>query len=362
MSPADLSRRSFNGAAAAALFATAFAHRAAWARENVVAVEWGGPWLDASNALLAAQNDFQVNWVLHAGSSSAIVPKIKSGLPRIPYDLVHSFPPVTAAMQSEGWLETLTAEDVPNLRDVPDNFLIRNAQGQIINCPTSSIGAFWGYCPDRTGKPIRSSRDLLDPALKGKVLALAPSLQSGRFLLSLALERGGNERNIGPGFDFAKELARSGNIGRVAKSDVDIVNSITSGETAVAFTSLPTWSRISQSEKVQYLIKRSEGEGLFRVLVSQEEWTLLKGAPNAAAAKRFMNWFISPDVHEKYCALMGIMPINRKSRAPEKLAMFAYANDEERKKHEYYPDYPYISTQIKAWNDRWEAEVTPLLR
>jgi putative spermidine/putrescine transport system substrate-binding protein len=356
-----VSRRLAMLQAASALALVATGGRA-WAREALTAVEWGGTWLDSSKALLAGQNDFDVNWVLHAGASSAILPKIKSSLPRVPYDLVHSFPPVTAAMIKEGWLEPLTFDDVPNLRDVPDGFLTRDGQGHVINCPTSSIGAFWGYRPDVSGMPIRTAQDLLDPRLKGKVLALSPSLQSGRFLLSLALNRGGNERNIGPGFEFAKDLARSGNIGRVAQSDIDVVNSITSGETAVAFTSLPAWSKITQSQKVEYLVNKPEDDKTFKTFISQEEWTLLKGALNGAAAKHFMNWFISPAVHEKYCALMGILPINRKSKAPASVAFLVHTSEADRKRYEYYPDYPYIVGQLKAWNDRWDAEVMPLMR
>jgi len=362
MANKSYSRREFLGNAALGLLAASpIGSVAAAQRETLTAVEWGGPWLDSSKALLADQGQFDVNWVLHAGASAAIVPKIKAGLPKISYDLVHSFPPVTYAMLQEGWLEPLTFDDVPNLRDVPANFLTKNDQNQIINCPTSSIGAFWGYRPELVKKPIRTANDLFDPQLKGKICALSPTLQSGRFLLSLAVERGGSERNIDPGFAFAKELAKSGNIGRVAKSDVDMVNSITSGETAVAFSSLPTWSKVAQNQKVTYIIKQPDSYGMFKIFISQEEWVTLKGAPNTRAAKEFMNWFISPAVHERYCELMGILPINRKSAAPKNLSFLRIDSEDDRKRYEYYPDYPYLSTQLKSWNERWESEIVPLL-
>lgn len=356
------SKRQFLGTATLGLLSVSpLGALAATRRETLTAVEWGGTWLDSSKALLADRGRFDVNWVLHTGGSAAIVPKIKAGLPRISYDIVHSFPPVTYAMLQEGWLEPLTFEDMPSLRDVPAKFLTRNTQNQIINCPTSSIGAFWGYRADLTNKPVRTADDLFDPRLKGKICALSPTLQSGRFLLSLAIERGGNERDIDPGFAFAKELAKTGNIGRVAKSDVDMVNSITSGETAVAFSSLPTWSKIAQNQNVKYIIKQPDSHGMFKIFISQEEWVALQGAPNAKAAKDFMNWFISPAIHERYCELMGILPINIKSAPPKNLMYFRMDNEEDRKRYEYYPDYPYISTQLKSWNERWESEIVPLL-
>jgi len=355
------SRRRFLGSTALGLIAAGPLKVLAEQQKTLAAVEWGGPWLDASKALLADQGQFDVNWILHTGGSAAIIPKIKASLPKVRFDIVHSFPPVTYAMLQEDWLEPLTFEDIPNLQDVPANFLSKDAQQRIINCPTSSIGAFWGYRDDLVEKPIKTAKDLFDPKLKGKICALSPALQSGRFLLALAVEQGGNERNIDPGFEMAKELARIGNIGRVAKSDVDMVNSVTSGETAVAFSSLPTWSRIAQNQKVTFLVKIPDSHGMFKNFISQEEWVLLKGAPNGKAAKEFINWFISPAVHERYCEMMGILPINRKAAAPKRLSFLQMTNDEERERYEYYPDYPYISTQLKHWNERWEAEVVPLL-
>ena len=45
--------------------------------------------------------------------------------------------------------------------------------------------------------------------------------------------RGGSEKNMEPGWKLMKDLAKSGNIGRVAVTDVDFTNSFTSGETSV---------------------------------------------------------------------------------------------------------------------------------
>jgi putative spermidine/putrescine transport system substrate-binding protein len=359
MAVSPISRRQF-AAGSAGLIATAAFVRPAAAGETITAVEWGGPWLDASKAVLAEQNRFEVNWVLHAGGAAAIVPKIKAALPRVNYDIVHSFPPVTYPMMHEGWLEPLRPEEIPNMHDVPEQFWIRDGEGNIVNCPTSQIGACWGYRTDLIKKPIEKAEDLLDPNLKGKILFLDPTLQSARLLLSLALERGGDERNIDPGFEFAKELARSGNVGRVAKSDVEVLNSITTGETAIAFTQNSAWAKIAESQPVKYLIKLPQSHKMFKIFGSQEEWTLLKGAPNKQAAKEFINWFLSPEVHQKYAELMGVVPVNRKSRPSAKVAFLAVDNNDDRQRYQYFPDYAYIATQLKGWTERWEKEVSPL--
>ena len=45
-----------------------------------------------------------------------------------------------------------------------------------------------------------------------------------------------------PGWELLKKLAKSGNIGRVAATETDFLNSMTTGETTVAF-----WNMVMQN-------------------------------------------------------------------------------------------------------------------
>lgn len=346
------------GLAASAGFAGLL--RPAGAAETLTAVEWGGPWLAASKALLADQHQFDVDWVLHVGSASTIVTKIKAALPKWNYDVIHSFPPVTYVMMNEGWLEPLDVESMPNLKNIPEPLLMRDAKGNVVNCPTGQLGAYWGVRTDLVQKKIQKAEDLLDPSLKGKILFLHPTLQSARLLVSLALERGGNERNINPGFEFAKELAKSGNVGRVAKSDVEIINSLNTGETAIGFTQMAGWAQVTKDHPVDRLIYMPQSHEMFRIFGSQEEWALLKGSPKKQAAKEFMNWYIDAANNDRYAAQLGYLPVNRLAKPSPDLSFISAKNDEDRKTYWYFPDYPFISQQIKAWTERWENEIAPL--
>ena len=78
------------------------------------------------------------------------------------------FDPLYYAWLKEGWPEPLNLEEMPNLRDIPEEVFVRNDKGQIINVPISHSGRYWGYRSDKCPFPIKKHEDLLDRRLKGK--------------------------------------------------------------------------------------------------------------------------------------------------------------------------------------------------
>ena len=74
-------------------------------------------------------------------------------------------------------------------------------------------------------------------------------------MVALALHKGGDERNMEPAWDFVKELAKSGNIGRVANADTDVTNSISSGETCVSFAGGSFVTQLARDIKIKNLTK-----------------------------------------------------------------------------------------------------------
>ena len=143
----------------------------AWAAQvNLVGVHWGGPWVDGAKAITAKQDKYDVKWELHTGGAAAIMAKMKAAWPKPLYDLVAQFTPLYYAWAREGWPEPVTYEEMPNLRDIPEDVLTRNEKGEIIAIPFSHSSVFFGYRKDITPFPIKRMEDLLDPRLKGKVI------------------------------------------------------------------------------------------------------------------------------------------------------------------------------------------------
>ncbi|MER8486408.1 extracellular solute-binding protein [Mesorhizobium sp. M1322] len=357
-----LSRRQFaKTAASAALLSTAglFGNRRAVATEAITSVEWGGKYLEVIKTLAAKQSDVDINWQIHAGGAMVIMSKIKATWPNAGIDLLTGWDPSFQMIAAEGWAEPVTLEKVPNLADVPQKLLIKDAAGNIVNIPRAVGSAFWVYREDTTPFQITKVEDFLDPRLKGKICWSVPSLGSNLNMVMLALHKGGDEKNLEPAWDFMKELARSGNIGRVANSDQDVTTSISTGETSIIFATSYASIDLSRNFKLKYLNKMNAASG-FRTFVYHEGWSVLKGG-NTKAAFKFANFVLSPENDAYFAQQSGSgLPANVKSKIAAEMAPFMLTN-EDMERSVYIPDWSYLSTQSSAWMQRWEQEIVPLL-
>jgi putative spermidine/putrescine transport system substrate-binding protein len=330
----------------------------AFAGEALTVVEWGGAYIDNMKLVAKKQDKFDINWVLHAGGAAAILPKIKTDWPKPKYDLVAGWDPVFQSVISEGWAEPVSVDNVPNLADIPEALLYRDAQGKAINIPRSISSIYWFYREDTCPIKITSLDDLLDPKLKGQICWPGPVLNTNLQTILLAMHRGGSAQNLEPGWAFLKELAKSGNIGRVANSDVDVTNSLSSGETSVSFQGAMGPLELTKNFPIKHLTKMPRASGLLSGIY-QEGWVVLKGGKTAGALD-FANFTISPENNEFFNAASGAIPTNVKAKVADNLAYLKYT-EAEIKESAYIPDWTYISAQVDAWNKHWEKEIAPLL-
>jgi putative spermidine/putrescine transport system substrate-binding protein len=358
-----LNRRRFIEASAigAAGFIVPFASlRGAAAAEALTLVTWGGPWHDAAKTLAEKFNTTKptnFSWEFHQGGAIKILPKIKATWPAVKYDAVQAWAPVWLTMIEEGWLEPL--DDLPNLRQVPEKFWTRDKSGRPVTAPTDVSNVFWGYRSDMVKKPIRGFKDLLDPSLKGLIMLRTPASYTGLHFVSMALEFGGSEKNIDPAFDFLKELAKTGNVGRVGGGDVEHINSATTGETAIGFGASTVWQKIAQAGPVEPLHKVEGSPGLKGFMYTQG-WSILKG-PRSDLAKEFANLWLAPENNAFYAAAIANGPTNEKAQLAPEVARYFYAPGEV-EKYAYIPDFTVITAELDKWSRRFETEILPLIK
>src|SRR6516162_2585202 len=125
-------RQALKGAAAAtaALSGILGSSRPAAAATEITAVEWGGDVVNAMKQIEAKQDKVKVNWVLHQGGSGAILPKIKAAWPHADYDYVAGWEGSFNGMIKEDWLVPVSVQTVPNLADIPQKIVVKNAKGE----------------------------------------------------------------------------------------------------------------------------------------------------------------------------------------------------------------------------------------
>jgi len=337
---------------------------AAVAAEEITAVTWGGP-LQKANDVIAtdftAKTGTSVLWELHEGGAANILSKIKATWPdSIKYDMVQAWDPVFFSMMKEGWLEDV--DDVQGLdqinKSLVDNF--RDANGKAKVVPVATDGSYFGYRTDMISMPIKKVTDLLDPSLKGKIGLLDPSMYSFSPYIAMALELGGNEKNLEPAWEFMKQLASSGNVAQVLKSDVDTINALTTGSVALSYTGIGNWGKIDQAVPTQ-LCNRVDGSKGLKAFLFTLGWGILKG-PRAAAAKEFASYLIRADHDEAYAAATTASPVNVNAKPSPELKKFVLTSEDDIRKYAYFPNFDYISQKIGDWSKRFETEIQPLLR
>jgi putative spermidine/putrescine transport system substrate-binding protein len=326
------------------------------AADSLTAVEWGGDVVEAMKQIAAHQQESVMNWVLFQGGSGSILPKIKAAWPRTEYDYVAGWEGSFNSMIAEDWIEPIAAADVPNLADIPEKIIIKDDKGQIRAVPRAVGGMYFGYRTDTAPVKVSSVDDLFSPKLKGAICWPGPTQSMMLQIVALALHGGGSEKNMDPGWKLMKDLAKSGNIGRIAVTDVDFTNSFTSGETSVGFFAEPSWSAVAKNFPITRLTKQP-GMATF---LYQSGFAVLKNRPNHKATLDFINFCISPEMNSLYAKVAGEAPLNVKATTPDSLKHLAYT-PEEMAKYVYVPDYRVVLASQDAWTKQWESEIAPLL-
>lgn len=330
--------------------------------QQLLVVQWGAAWMEVSRKIVeeyAAKSGDKIAWEAHAGGAMAIVAKIKPVWPRVSYNVISGWDPTFRAMIKEDWVEPVSIEEMPALKDIPPAFFQKDAQGRLMSVPLSTAGAFWGYRTDLVDKPIESIEQLLEPRFKGKLCVPFPVNLTGLLMLTLAVQRGGNERNIEPGWAFLKELAEKGQIGRVINNNSEFISAMSAGETSVAFFNIGAWTQVKTQFPVRLLTRMKDNKGF----LFNEGFAIIKGddKDKIAAAKRFANHFATAPVNEIYNAPLGSGPTNANAKASPDIADVFYKPDE-LAQYAYIADFEYMSTQVDGYAKRWEQEIAPLIR
>lgn len=327
------------------------------ARETLTVVEFGKPYMDASKQLARSWNQTDINWVNHVGGGAGILAKIKATWPNSPYDLIGEFSAVFPAMIKEGWLETVTLADVPNLADVPERFLAKDDKGNIKNIPRSINGGFFAVRTDRCPIEIKTIEDLLNPKLKGQISWPTPTIFSNMATITLALARGGNEFKLDPGWKFLEELANSGNIGRVYSSNVENQNAITTGEISISYFATDSMAALANKVPMKALTKVDPS---LKAAQYVEGWVVMANSKNKKATIEFANFMVSKENVEFFNEATGGVPANQKAKVSAAAAPLQFT-PEEADKFAYLPDWAYMTTQIDTWVKKFEQDIAPKL-
>ncbi len=278
---------------------------------TLVVTSYGGPWEQflRKEILPGFEAETGSKVELSVGLSRDWVAKMRaSGKQNPPFDVIIANTTWVSAVRKEGFFAKLTPDKVPNLKDVWPEFRNKDDNGVI-----SLVGALGvAYRKDLVNNPPKSWKDLWNPEYKGK-LGLYSVANSANPMFSMLVSRiyKGNDRDI----DFAISKIKELRPFRQTDFSGDMEILITRGEITIGILDSPAASRLkSQGVPIEWVFPR---EGVF---MFEQDTNVLEFAQNKALAFKFVNYFLSRPVQEKWATQFWWTPGNRGVKITGKLA------------------------------------------
>ncbi len=197
-------------------------------------------------------------------------------------------------------------------------------------------------------KVPRTWADLLDPALKGEIQVANPASSGTAYTMVATLVQLMGEDKA---FEYMKALHR--NIGQYTRSGTGPIKAVARGETTVSIS----FVHDGPGEKMQGFpvetVTPSDGTG-----AEIGSMSLIKGARNLEAAKKFYEWALTPAAQEMGAAAKQFqVPSSKAAKVDPRVPDFRKIR---------FIDYDYAkygsSAERKRLIARWEKEVNSLPR
>lgn len=280
--------------------------------EPLVVTSYGGPWEQFMRREIVPgfERETGARVELSVGLSRDWVAKVRAaGRGTPPFDVLIANTTWVSALRREGFLDKLTVDKVPNLRDVWPELRIKDDIGVITLVGPLGIA----YRKDLVTKVPKSWKDLWDPTYRGK-LGLYSVANSANPMFTMLVSRiyRGTDRDIDFAINKIKELWPF----RQTDFSGDMEILLTRGEVHVGILDSPAASRLkAQGVPIEWVFPR---EGVF---MFEQDTNVLAGSRNKELAYRFINYFLSQPVQEKWAAQFWWTPANRRVRITGRLAL-----------------------------------------
>lgn len=227
-----------------------------------------------------------------------ISPPLQAGQP-LEYDIIVPTFWLAARLISNGWVESLPLDLIPNHANLDPAFLrLPFDRGSLANLPWQSGITGIAYNTKLT-PPVRSLKDLVSrPELKGRVGFSAELTDS----IGLAMLAQGNDpskatvRSANTALDYLRTAKESGHITKFANND-EYLAGLDSGDFAACLAFSGDIAQLRETRpEFEFAIPEEGGMRWFDTMV------IPRRSPNGGAAAEWMNFVYDPDNAAKITA------------------------------------------------------------
>ncbi len=177
---------------------------------KVVMASWGGGgarmWREIYGTRFTAETGIPLTVAEVPDPTAAIA----AAQGRPPYNLIVAAAFQAANLAKMGLLEDFSVEEIPEIRQVPENYWVKTPAGRIVGMPVYFIYHGVAFNTDLAKRgDFAQWRNIADARWRGQLSMVRPQFLATYELPLFAKIAGGDERNIDPGIPLLEGLARN---------------------------------------------------------------------------------------------------------------------------------------------------------
>jgi ABC-type Fe3+ transport system substrate-binding protein len=240
----------------------------------------------------------------------------------------------------EGVFDTITAANIPNLRDLAPDAIDPRGFGPIVHSHNLVLGYNTKLL---TVAPPASWADLWEPRFKGLVVPGAIELTPGLlFLLQANALNGGSYENPDPGFAALRRLAP--NVQKYFHTIGEVRPLVARSNAVVAISSNMLQVEIAQGSPVA-MVFPAEG-----CLASPAVAQIVKGTKSKALAETFIDYYLRPEAQLGWAREYNVSVFNTKAAVPADVTARIAGKV-------VFFDAREVARRRGAWVERWMREI-----
>ncbi|MFF7396197.1 ABC transporter substrate-binding protein [Achromobacter sp. NPDC008082] len=323
----------------------------AMAQQQKITVAWyGGNWGDAFRACVADPytKATGVTVVPEVGTSTTTLAKLQQQKNAPTIDVAWMDGGISELAAQAGVLDTLEPAAIPNLKNVIEQGVYRNGDAAYaVSTGYYSLGIT--YNTKEVPQAPTSWKDLWKPEYAGAVAVPSPANSSGvPFIFFLARVFAIDPSNLAPLYTKLASLDTA----LFFDSSGAASNAYQSGEAIIgAHFNVGAWDLIDKGLPIGFAVPK---EGAW---ATDARLHLVKGAPNAAAAKQFINTALTPDAAACLATRLYLGPAVKDVQVPKDVARKLPWGAEGSVKNLSLFDWNLINSRRAEVTDAWNRQV-----
>jgi putative spermidine/putrescine transport system substrate-binding protein len=208
------------------------------------------------------------------------------------------------------------------------------------------------YNTEKVKTPPQSFKEFADPKLKGQVM-MGGTIHQAMILLSFAQTWSGDQHNIDAGFAAVKQVMP--NVSTFFGLTSDAQNKFQQGLGSVACWFAETTGRLrDMGVPLRYQIP-TEGAWLYPHIYHP-----INGTKKMDLCEKFINFTLGEESQLNMAKLERFTPVNRTVKVPAEIVKEVLTVDQMQKMNQF--DWQFVGKDMDGWFDRWNREITPLLK